>query len=281
MTSAELTAARRRYADHVTHISGARDPRLREVFARVPRERFLGPPPWLYFGERGYQAVAGDDPVRLYDDIVVALRPGDGINNGQPSLHATCLAALAVRHGDRVLHVGCGTGYYSAILGELAGPEGWVAAYDLVPDLVEAAHRNLEPWPSVVVEARSATEPPLPRSDAIYVCAGATRPLALWLDALRPGGRLVFPLTGHDRWGFVLRIERDGDGDRYWARVVSRCGYIDCDGARNDDEARRLAELFVNPILPKLLSLRRDDKPDASCWFAGAGWWLSTDPPPG
>ncbi|MEQ9643810.1 MAG: protein-L-isoaspartate(D-aspartate) O-methyltransferase [Alphaproteobacteria bacterium] len=276
--SADLADVRRRYAEHVTHVAGARDPRLLEAFAGVPRELFIGPPPWLYWGERGYQPVADSDPARLYDDIVVALRPDDGINNGQPSLHAACLAALAVRHGDRVLHVGCGTGYYSAILAELAGPEGWVAAYDLVPELVGAARRNLEPWPTAVVERRSACLPPLPRSDAIYVCAGATRPLAAWLDALRPGGRLVFPLTGRDGWGVVVRIERDGE--RWWARVVSRCGYVDCVDARDDDEARRLSQALVTPMLPKLLSLRRDTAPDTSCWVAGDGWWLSTDPPP-
>ena len=223
----------------------------------------------------GYREI--DDPAWLYDDTVIALKADAGINNGQPSLHARCLGALAVRPGDRVLHVGCGTGYYSAILAELAGAEGWVAAYDIESDLVAAARRNLAGWPTVVVDCRSATEPPLPRVDAIYVCAGATRPLRLWLDALRPGGRLVFPLTARDRWGAALRVERVPDG--YAARFVMRCGYYPCAGARDDDEAARLVDAFVAPRLPDLRSLRLDTEPDASCWFAGKGWWLSTDPP--
>ena len=57
--------------------------------------------------------------------------------------------------------------------------------------------------------------------DAIFVNAGATHPRPIWLDRLRPGGRLLLPLTAardetSSGMGFVLKVTRDGD--RYPAR---------------------------------------------------------------
>ena len=67
--------------------------------------------------------------------MLVVLDPARGLNNGSPSLHALMLHHLAVRPGDRVLHVGAGAGYYSAMLAELAGPEGSVIAIEYDPRL--------------------------------------------------------------------------------------------------------------------------------------------------
>ena len=63
-----------------------------------------------------------DDPARLYDDVLVAIDLARGINNGQPSLHALAMEALAPAGGETVIHIGAGAGYYSAILAELVGP---------------------------------------------------------------------------------------------------------------------------------------------------------------
>ncbi len=54
-----------------------------------------------------------DDPVVLYQDVLVALAPERGVNNGSPSLHALWLDRLAPQAGERVVHIGAGTGYYS------------------------------------------------------------------------------------------------------------------------------------------------------------------------
>jgi protein-L-isoaspartate(D-aspartate) O-methyltransferase len=111
------------------------DGRLVSAFALTPRERFVGPGPWKVFTAHGYIETPSDDPALLYQDVVVALAPERAINNGQPVLHALCLAALHVKEGETVVHVGAGTGYYTAILSKLAGPTGSVIAYEIEQDL--------------------------------------------------------------------------------------------------------------------------------------------------
>ena len=90
--------------------------------------------------------------------------------------------------GNTVLHVGAGTGYYTAILAALVGDSGNVVAYEIENDLASAARKNLQHLPNVEVFAASAMDGPLPTADVIYVNAGATHPPAIWLDALNPGG---------------------------------------------------------------------------------------------
>jgi protein-L-isoaspartate(D-aspartate) O-methyltransferase len=192
---APLAAHRLFFARLVTANAGvpASEERLVAAFASTPRERFLGPGPWRVFTRMGYVETPSDDPTFLYQDVTVALKEAEQINNGQPLLHAACLAALGVREGEDVVHVGAGTGYYSALLARLAGPSGSVAAYEIDPELAERAARNLAELPQVTVHARSGSEGGLPSCDALYVNAGATDPVDSWLDALRPGGRLLFP----------------------------------------------------------------------------------------
>src|SRR6201996_3284608 len=57
------------------------------------------------------------DPRHVYHDVLIALDEARGINNGQPSLWDE----LGIRTGEQVLHLGCGTGYYTAIAAELVG----------------------------------------------------------------------------------------------------------------------------------------------------------------
>jgi protein-L-isoaspartate(D-aspartate) O-methyltransferase len=78
-------------------------------------------------------------------------------------------------------------------------------------DLVEP-RQNAEPHlielSNVGVVATSACEERLPEADVIYVNAGATHPLATWLDALKIGGRLIFPMTTNSLFGVMLLVTR-------------------------------------------------------------------------
>jgi protein-L-isoaspartate(D-aspartate) O-methyltransferase len=112
----------------------------------------------------------------------------------------------------------------------------------------------------------------------LYVNAGATAPLAVWLDALEPGGRLLFPLTADEGGGAMLLITRT-DGAAWAARFLFQAQFVDCADARDEAEEQRLAEAFRNRNWLKVQSLYRNDGPDGSCWVAGRGWWLSTESP--
>ena len=270
-----LEAHRLFFARLVTaSVGAAGNERLVAAFASTPRERFVGPGPWKVFTAGGYIETPSDDPALLYQDITVALKAEGMINNGQPVLHAASLAALRVQEGETVVHVGAGTGYYTALLARLTGPAGAVFAYEVEESLAQRAKDNLAEFPDVTVHHRSGTEGPLPACDGIYVNAGATGPPDVWLDALRPGGRLLFPLTPAQGAGGMLLITRTTD-DRYEARFVLRALFIPCLGARDDETAQKLTAAFQRDDLKDVRSLRRDTQPDDTCWCSGNGWWLS------
>jgi protein-L-isoaspartate(D-aspartate) O-methyltransferase len=262
----------------------AEERRLVEAFASVPRERFIGPGPWQFVTPTGYVTVPSDDPAFLYQDFAVALQPARHINNGQPSLHARCLAALQVKEGEKVIHVGAGSGYYTALLAKLTGSEGMVMAYEVDQHLAAQAAANLADFSNVSVQPSSGVEGPLPEGDVIYVNAGASAPANAWLDALRPGGRLLFPLTATHGFGgmlLVTRIERNV----FAAKFICAAAFIHCLGARDEETAQKLGEAFktgelANPRrtggLWDVRSLRRNNEPHSTCWFSGKGWWLST-----
>jgi len=278
-----LASHRQFFAELVTAAAGlgGKHPRLKAAFANTPREKFLGPGPWRIFAGSGLIETPTDDPAFLYQDVVVAISPERRINNGQPILHAISLAALNIQEGESVLHIGAGTGYYTALLAQLTGPNGKVDAFELEPDLAETAARNLSHFPNVHVHARSGSAPPLPHADAIYVNAGASSPLDVWLDALRPNGRLLFPLTpgdgpgGTPGIGAMLRITR-ASGDRYVALFICQAAFIPCAGGRDPETEAKLSTAFRRGDFRNVHSLRRDSSPDNTCWCSGANWWLST-----
>ena len=277
-----LEAHRHFYAELVTTSAGAaKNERLKHAFASTPRERFIGIGPWKVFAGGNYVETPTDDPAFLYQDVVVALAPERRINNGEPSLHAISLAALNVKQGEKVLHVGAGTGYYTALLARLTGETGTVVAYEVEHDLAQNAMRNLSDLSNVTVQERSGSEAPLPTCDAIYVNAGATAPLDVWLDALRLHGRLLFPLTpadgpgGMPGAGGMILVTRTGT-DHFDARFVCAAMFVPCFGARDEETAQKLSAAFKLGDSNNVRTLRRNSKPDGTCWCAGNGWWLST-----
>jgi protein-L-isoaspartate(D-aspartate) O-methyltransferase len=193
------------YAREIKFAANLTTPGLVEAFARVPREKFLGPGPWqLGSAEGRAMSAAGlmqlsyvtvDDPRDVYHNVVVSLDRAKDINNGQPSALGRWIDALGLKPGERAYHLGCGVGYYTAIMAEVVGPGGSVVGVELQPELAERAKENLAGYSNVRVEAGDGATFDPSDCDAILVNAGVTHPLPLWLDRLREGGRLVVPFT--------------------------------------------------------------------------------------
>lgn len=264
---------RERYADTVLALAGVANDRIRSVFATVPREAFLPPPPWTII-RRGV-ATQTREAADLYDDVLVALDRGQGINNGEPALHAAWLAAVDPQPGDRVIHVGAGTGYYTAMLAALVRPDGRVDAYEIHPGLAQAATYSLQAYPDVVVHAASAFGRPLPPADIIYVNAGPLAPDPEWLRALKPGGRLIFPWQPLSDWGQTVLVTREPGG--LAVRVLMSVGFIRCVGEITQVVPGG-APSEAGIAATRSLWLTADRKPDASATAVYDQVWFSSQP---
>jgi protein-L-isoaspartate(D-aspartate) O-methyltransferase len=280
--AADLAAARAFYAREVEIACGIRTAALTQAFATVPRERFLGPGPWLIRGEgdlTGPRTTPDADPRHVYHNVSVAIDASRQLFNGAPSVLGALLDALALAPGGRVLHVGCGTGYYSAIAAHVVGPNGRVDAIDVDQGLVARAAGALADWPWVQVRGGDGSQHDA-AYDAIIINAGVTHPLESWLDALTPGAHLVLPLTvamppgSPIGKGMVLFATRTASG--YDARFLTMVMIYNAQGLRDTAVEPRLASAMRRGDFHSVARLRRDphDETDA-CWCHAAQFCLS------
>jgi protein-L-isoaspartate(D-aspartate) O-methyltransferase len=276
--TADIKAARSAFAEELRYVGHIQSNRVIDAFATVPRERFLGDRPWRVddFVD-GYWEVSGEDPRSAYHNVLFAIDAKRELNNGQPQFWARLLDKLEIRTGDRIYHLGAGVGYYTAIVAELAGPEGAVIAAEIDADLAERARTHLASWANVqIVAADGALFDPGP-VDVIVVNAGATHPMPIWLAALRPGGRVLLPLTADNRHGVVFRIERLEDRNEYSATAASSVAIYPCATARTAKAERSLAQALAQGGSRFVRSLRLDAHAhDATCWLHGDGYCFST-----
>jgi protein-L-isoaspartate(D-aspartate) O-methyltransferase len=295
----ELEDARRFYAEEIRAVANVQNDALAEAFARVRREDYLGPGPWqiatpdswqamTQSGSNsaggGYRTTPDADPRHLYHNVVVAIDAARRLNNGQPGSLAMWLDALELGRGERVVHVGCGVGYYTAIIAETVGPEGKVIGIELDPDLAARARANLARLSRVEVIEADGGSYDAGAADAVFVNAGVTHPRAVWLDGLNEGGRLILPLTvarapGDSGGGFMLRVVRERDA--FAARFISPVAIFPCAGSRDEELNTRLREAMMRGNFASVRSLRRDaHEATESCWFHGDDFCLSTLPTP-
>jgi protein-L-isoaspartate(D-aspartate) O-methyltransferase len=281
----DLPALRRWFAEELRAAAPVRrNESVVAAFAAVPRERFLGPGPWRILPPKSLDAAyttPDADPHWLYHDVLVVIDPSRDINNGEPALWARLFDRLDLRPGERVLQVGAGTGYYTAILAEIVGPAGRVIAAEYHADLALRTRENLAPWPQVQVVAGDGAAHDPGEVDAVIAFAGATHPAPLWLERLREGGRLLMPLTAESSRGFMLHAVRCGAA--FEAGSLGPCGFFRCLGGRDVEAAdcllRALLRLRGAPI--PVRSLHRGAPPARAgrrVWYAGPGFWLSTVP---
>ena len=146
---------------------------------------------------------------RAYEDS--ALPIGNGQTISQPSVHARYLELLHLTGEERVLEVGTGTGYQTALLSNLAAQ---VFSIERVPALYEQAREILRQLEvrnvSMLLGDGTIGWREYAPYDAILVSAGAPTVPAPLLDQLAEGGTLLIPLGGKDEQILVSFEKRDG-----------------------------------------------------------------------
>lgn len=280
-----LTDRRRFYAEEIQATANLKNGSVIEALATVPRERFLRPGPWTVRGEADFQQpprqTPDADPRHVYHNLAIAIDPARQLFNGAPGFVAMAIDQLSLRPGHRVLHIGCGTGYYTAVMGECVGPSGLVVAIEVDAPLAEEARANLRFMPWVEVRQGDGHGAPGGAYDAILVNAGVTHPLAGWLDALGDGGRMIVPITAAMAptigKGPVLLLTRTADPRSLEARAVGFVAIYTAIGVRDAALNEQLGQaLKANPF-PPLKRLRLDEHDQSpSCWLHAAGACLST-----
>jgi protein-L-isoaspartate(D-aspartate) O-methyltransferase len=265
-----LDDCRRFYAQEMRFAANLSSPALIEAYARVPREKYLGPPPWQIgladlrafssTGKATLSYISTEDAQDLYHNVVVALDRANDINNGQPSALALWINSLDLKPGDRACHVGCGVGYYTAIMAEVVGPNGSVVGIEVNEELARRAKQNLSEYANVNVEAADGVIFDPGACDAMLVNAGVTHPQALWLDRLREGGHLVLPITlaitATIGQGIMVKItRRDGS---FSAEMVTPVAIYSCVGGRDPELEPQMRKALTTGALLKLKSVRRD-----------------------
>ncbi len=187
---------------------GINDERVLDAMRRVPRHIFV---PEVFRDE-------------AYTDR--ALPIGNGQTISQPYMVGISLQTLELRGGEKVLEIGAGTGYVTALLAEMAGA---VRAVERIPRLAEAARTRLEKLGCSnfllrAVDGSFGWEDEAPY-DAILSAASATKPPRPWLEQLKPGGCLVMPVGG-ERGQTLARYVRREDGRFGKPDKIVKCMFV-------------------------------------------------------
>ena len=169
--------------------------RLDEAFEATPRTAFLP--------EAVRARWAEDRPLPL----------AAGMTNSQPSTVRDMLRLLGVRRGARVLDVGSGSGWTTALLAHLVGSDGEVIGVEIEPELVTFGRDRLDrmrrPWARIEAAAPGVLgRPELGPYDRILVSAMARRLPDELVEQLAADGVLLAPVAGR-----MVRARRAPAGD--------------------------------------------------------------------
>ena len=279
--------ARRFLAEEIRVSANIRSRLLVEALATVPRERFLPSGPWHIrgVGDTGGPPRRTDnaDPSHVYHDVAIAIDVDRNLYNGQPSLIARWIDELAIAPGEHVLHIGCGSGYFTSLIAHVVGPAGRVDALDVDAELAVRARVSLSDQPWVHVRHSNGSNGLPANVDVVLVHAGATHVLDTWLDTLADGGRLLVPLTaefpGMPRGigkGVMLLVTRRQD--EWSARLLPTMpvAIYSLKDLRDESIAGQFGQAMASGAALKIRRVRRDaHEPEPSCVVHGSMGCLS------
>ncbi|RAQ95819.1 protein-L-isoaspartate O-methyltransferase family protein [Thermogemmatispora tikiterensis] len=292
-------------------------PAVLEALTQVPRHRLV-PLLWDHeAGSRSWQPVwpAEGDEIAWYERVYqdrplvtrVDARGRTLSSSSQPSLVARMLTELVVEPGQRVLEIGTGSGYQTALLCRLTGDARLVTSLEIDAETLQAAASALQALglePHLRQADGRAGCPAHAPYDRIIVTASSDGVCRAWLEQLAPGGRLVAVLQpGQAPLGGVLVAQREQGGLRLRGRLRfpaafmplrRAAGYADRPPRPAGKSWPRWAQFRGElewPVTPQ--ELQQDPwrlfwlyarLPDVQCWQEQRqgrrwlAWWLAKQP---
>lgn len=189
----DFQSARKSMVEYQLQARGIQDPNVLRVMEKVPRHLFVPEE----FQEHAYE----DHPLSI----------GCGQTISQPYMVALMTELLELKSTDKVLEVGTGSGYQTAILAELAQ---YVVSVERIKELADTAEKRLKNlgYTNVKVICGDGSIGYLPEApyDAIIVTAGSPDVPESLKKQLNDGGRLVIPVGG-THLQVLLKITREGN----------------------------------------------------------------------
>jgi protein-L-isoaspartate(D-aspartate) O-methyltransferase len=190
--------------DNLIEENWLKTPKIIEAFKKIKRVDFL------------------PEDSKDLAELNEALPIGFGQTISQPLVVAFMLEQLAPREGDKILDIGSGSGWTTALLAEIVGERGKIIAIDIMPELVEFGIKNIEKYNFIkkgTVECICAdgskgypdytSRPELAEGfDKILVSATAQELTSAWKKQLKTGGRVVTPI-GSSIWLFIKKAEKE------------------------------------------------------------------------
>ena len=202
--------ARQDMVEHQLRARGIRDTRLLNAFLRVPRH--------LFVPEAQRHVAYSDRPLPI----------GEGQTISQPYIVAEMLAALSLLPTDKVLDIGVGSGYQTALLCELVEVVFGVERFASLAERAEQILRELQ-YTNVQIVVGDGSEglPGAAPFDAISVAAAAPDVPPALVDQLAEGGRLILPVGDAEQQHLALVRKELGRTTIEWrqgCRFVSLIG---------------------------------------------------------
>lgn len=175
-------------------------PKIIEAFKRIKREDFM------------------PADIKNLAELNEALPIGYGQTISQPLVVAFMLEQLQPEPGDKILDVGSGSGWTSALLGEIVGPKGKVIAIETIPELKEFGEKKAAkyklPVQFISADGSNGYEKEAP-FDKILCSASVQKEVPLaWKEQLKIGGRIVTPV-GSSVWLLIKRSDTEFEETEY------------------------------------------------------------------
>lgn len=203
-----LDEKRRKMVQRQIANRGVRDTHVLEAMRKVPRECFI----------------SGRLREFAYEDTPLPIEEAQTIS--QPYIVALMIEAAGIKPGDHVLEVGAGSGYASAVMGQIAAQVIGIEWHHSLARTAQSRMAELG-YRNVHIYQGDGTKgwPELAPYDAIVVSAGGPSIPHTLLDQLRVGGRLVVPVGDEPRSQELLQIKRTGPHD-YDRQSLGRVQFV-------------------------------------------------------